>query len=377
MIILGDSDMKKVLIAMTGSILLAACAEEPAPVETLVDIQAGKQIAEADCSGCHGLDGRGKTADIPNLAAQASDYLVEAMHAYREDRRHHAALQDLIAGFSEEDIRNIAGYFSTLPPVPPAPASAEGDAAYREGAEIAAACTGCHGESGVSTTAGIPSLAGQQPVYLIVSTQEYASGGRGHAEKEQMLEGLGEVDIEKMAMYFASQAPSLREPPPFGDAVAGEPLTAVCGSCHGARGVSHDPMVPNLAGQEPNYLVSAIKAYRDKERSHDDMVAERSDEEIENIAAFYSVQAAGSVTGGGQPLEELVATCNRCHDQASSESAIVVPALKGQKRDYLLRVMKQYRDDDRGSSMMHKMSAGYSNELLEELAGYYANQPRN
>jgi cytochrome c553 len=369
--------MKKVLLGIMGSILLAACSEEPAPVEQAVDIAAGKRIVEADCSACHGLDGRGRTADIPNLAAQASDYLVEAMHAYREGRRHHAALQDLITGFSEEDMRNVAGYFAALPPVPPAPVSAEGDAAYRAGAEVAAICTGCHGENGVSTTAGIPSLAGQQPVYLIVSTQEYASGGRGHAEKEQMLQELGDVDIEKMAMYFASQTPGLREPPPFGDPVAGEPLTATCGGCHGARGVSHDPMVPNLAGQEPNYLVSAIKAYRDRERSHEDMVAERSDEEIEDIAAFYSTQAGGSVTESGQPLDEVVATCNRCHDQASSESAIIVPALKGQKQDYLLRVMKQYRDDDRGNSMMHKMSAGYSNELLEELAEYYANQPRN
>jgi len=377
MIIRGGSDMKKVIYGVLVLLFLSACSEEPAPVEQAVDIDAGKRIAQADCSACHGLDGRGRTADIPNLAAQPADYLVEAMHAYREDRRHHAALQDLITGFSEADIRNIAGYFAALPPVPPTPASAEGDAAYREGAEVAAVCTGCHGENGVSTTAGIPSLAGQQPVYLIVSTQEYASGGRGHAEKEQMLQGLGEVDIEKMAMYFASQAPGLREPPPFGDPAAGEPLTAVCGGCHGARGVSHDPMVPNLAGQEPNYLVSAIKAYRSQERSHEDMVAERSDEEIEDIAAFYSIQAAGSVTESGRPLDEVVATCNRCHDQASSESAIVVPALKGQKREYLLRVMKQYRDDDRGNSMMHKMSAGYSNELIEELAEYYANQPRN
>ena len=111
-----------------------------------------------------------------------------------------------------------------------------------------------------------------------------------------MLQNLNDVDIEKMAMYFASQAPEPRDPPPFGDVAAGEPLTAVCGSGHGARGVSQDPMIPNLAGQEPNYLVSAIKAYRSDERSHEDMVTDKSDAEIESIAAFYSVQAAGSVT---------------------------------------------------------------------------------
>jgi len=40
-----------------------------------------------------------------------------------------------------------------------------------------------------------------------------------------------------------------------------------------------------------------------------------------------------------------------------------------------VRVMKEYRDDDRGSSMMHKMSSGYSDELIEQLADWYASQP--
>jgi len=53
---------------------------------------------------------------------------------------------------------------------------------------------------------------------------------------------------------------------------------------------------------------------------------------------------------------------------------MVVPVLNGQKKDYLLRVMKQYRDGERGSSMMHKMSSGYSDDLLEEIAAHYASQ---
>ena len=369
--------MKKFLTGTVVLLCLVACAEEREPAEPLVDPDAGKALVENNCSGCHTPDGRGKTAEIPNLAAQPAEYLRDAMHAYRDGRRRHAALQDLIAGFSEADIRNVAGYFASQPPLPPALAEAAGDAAYREGAEVAAACTGCHGEHGISTTPGIPSLAGQQPVYLMVATQDYASGSRGHAEKEEMLQGLGEVDIEKMALYFASQAPELREPPPFGDPQAGEPLTANCGSCHGARGISQDPMVPNLAGQEPTYLVNAIKAYRSHERSHEDMVTDKSDEEIESIAAFYSVQAAGSVTEAGEQTEEVIAKCERCHGRAPGESTMVVPVLRGQKQEYLLRVMKQYRDGERGSSMMHKMSSGYSDDLLEEIAAYYATHPRD
>jgi cytochrome c553 len=367
--------MKKLLISAFLPMLLAGCGGDREPAAPVVDVEAGKSIVQANCTGCHSLEGAGKTAEIPNLAGQPADYLVEAMHAYREGVRHHAALKDLITGFSEADIGNIAGYFASLPPVLPQAEAPAGEVAYQEGREVAAVCNECHGERGVSTTPGVPSLAGQQPAYLIIATQEYADGSRGHAGKQQMLEGLDQVDIEKMAMYFSAQAPKLREPPPFGDPEAGEALTAICGGCHGARGISHEPLIPNLAGQEPTYLVNAIKAYRDHERSHEDMVAERTDEEIEHIAAFYSVQAAGSLADSGEQLESIVAKCNRCHGRAQGESTMALPSLNGQKRDYLLRVMREYRDEDRGSSMMHKMSSGYSDELLEQLADWYSSHP--
>ncbi len=366
--------MNRLLTPVICLLLLAACAEEREPGPRAVDLAAGKAIAENNCSGCHSLDGRGKTAEIPNLAAQPAEYLTASMQAYRDGQRRHAALQEMIAGFSEADVRNIAAWFSSLPPLPPESLVQQSDAMYLEGAAAAAVCARCHGEHGFSTTPGIPSLAGQQPAYLMISTQEYASGSRGHVEKEEMLAGLDDVDIEKMAIYFASQAPTRREPPSFGDPVAGEPLTAVCGSCHGARGISQDPMIPNLAGQEPTYLVNAIKAYRGGERSHEEMVADKSDSEIESIAAFYSVQAAGSVIEQDEQIEETVAKCQRCHGAAAGQSSMVVPTLDGQKQEYLLRVMKQYRDGERGSSMMHKMSSGYSDQLLNDLAAWYATQ---
>ena len=238
------------------------------------------------------------------------------------------------------------------------------------------ACIDCHGERGHSMTPDVPNLAGQHPMYLIVATQEYASGERDNAEKEAMLSGLDNVDIEKMAMYFAAQTPEPRDPPPFGDPAAGEAQTALCGGCHGASGVSPDPMVPNLAGQEPHYLVNAIKAYRDGARNHSKMIADKSDAEIENIAAYYAVQAGASPVSDFNGVADVVAKCDRCHGAAVGESTMVVPMLYGQKQEYLLRVMKQYRDEQRGSSMMHKMSAGYSDRVLAEIAEYYATHPQ-
>ncbi|MEJ2402017.1 MAG: hypothetical protein P8Y52_11580, partial [Xanthomonadales bacterium] len=146
---------------------------------------------------------------------------------------------------------------------------------------------------------------------------------------------------------------------------------------HGARGVSDDPMVPNLAAQEPHYLVEAITAYRDRERSHEDMMTHKSDAEIEDIAAFYAVQPAGPVVADDARTAEIVAKCDRCHGPTLGESSMVVPVLHGQNAEYLLRVMRQYRDGERGSSTMHKMSAGYSDRILAEIADYYATHPQS
>ena len=367
--------MRNFLLGMIALSTLAACSEEQGQPAQLTDIEAGKAIAEERCSGCHGLDGRGQESDIPDLAAQPADYLADALHAYKDGRRHHAALRDMVSGMSEAEIRNIAAYYSSLPAVEVSVETAptpRGEAVYEDGAEIAAICTDCHGENGYSEEPGIPSLAGQQPAYLIASTLEYVKGKRGHAEKEQMLQGLRQIDIEKMSLYFASQLPPVREAPPFGDPARGEPLSAACGECHGARGIGHEPLVPSLAGQEPYYLVKAIKAYRDQDRHHDVMMTDRSDADIEDIAAFYAVQGVEAAAAESWAVQELAAKCDRCHAPSTGTFSTAMPSLRGQNREYLVKAMKAYRDDERASTMMHKMSADYSDEMIEALATHYA-----
>ena len=230
--------MKNIVFGAVILTLLAACSKEPESSEIAFDTSAGEAIARNECADCHGMDGRGNTAEIPNLAAQPAKYLVEAMHAYRDGGRLHAALQDMTQGMSEADIANIAGYYASQPPLDPVIDVQSGETSYTQGATIGAVCEECHGEKGVSSTQGVPSLAGQQPAYLIVSTQEYQSGTRGHTDKIEMMSGLEQVDIEKMAMYFAAQSAPVREAPSIGDPVAGKVESAKCGKCHGASAMN-------------------------------------------------------------------------------------------------------------------------------------------
>ncbi len=79
-----------------------------------------------------------------------------------------------------------------------------------------------------------------------------------------------------------------------GDAAAGKAKSAVCAACHGANGIAAVPTYPNLAGQNEAYLVSAMKAYKNKQRNGGMAVvmqgqaAALSDTDIENLAAYYA-----------------------------------------------------------------------------------------
>jgi cytochrome c553 len=88
-----------------------------------------------------------------------------------------------------------------------------------------------------------------------------------------------------------------------GDPDAGRSKSGVCVACHGLTGVSPTDAWPNLAGQGYTYLVNQLKAYRDGTRKEPmmDTVAKRlSDQDIDDLAAYYSVQTAAPAAGSSQ-----------------------------------------------------------------------------
>ena len=342
------------------------------------DIAAGKAVAEQQCKGCHGLDGKGFAPGIPDLAGQREGYLLAALNEYKQGLRAHAALTTMFEHLSKADEENVVAYYSSLPPV----ASATGQqtqifSPYDHGKALAQACVKCHGENGNSTTPGTPSLAGQQPGYFLVTMQEYLSGAREAAPMNPLIRDLKALDLETLALFFASQTPAQRPPAPFGNAAAGEPLTALCGGCHGLRGVSADSRTPSLAGQDPEYLVKAINAYRTS-RKYVPMqraVAAVSDKDAENIAAYYAVQKLTPVEHGQTLVQDLVEKCNRCHSPTVNNPTLPIPHINGQDETYLAMALRAYHEDKRKSSLMHNMILPYGNAVMEGVASYYASQP--
>lgn len=360
---------------MTVLLMVAGCGQEVATnPEPQGDLEAGKLIADAQCSDCHGADGHGVAPGIPQLSAQPAGYLHASLKAYQDGQRTHAALRDLTLHMSESDLVNVAAYYASLPPVNRPETTHDRMTSYEEGERIAQACESCHGKNGNSVMPGIPSLAGQQPLYFIAATQAYLTGIRDIETMEQSLRGLSRTDIEKLALYYASQVPAAHTAPVEGDPEAGKILSAQCGGCHGGGGVSHDASTPSLAGQDPLYLANAAKAYRGHVRHHDVMFAEKSDEDIANIAAYYAIQQPRAAEDEPISAAKLSRSCDRCHGPGVSNPNMVVPRLNGQDRDYLIMALRAYRDDKRHSSTMHKMSLPYSDTMIEGLATLYSNR---
>ena len=107
-----------------------------------------------------------------------------------------------------------------------------------------------------------------------------------------------------------------------GDRVAGEAKAALCTSCHGPAGNSVNPEWPKLAGQHAKYTAKQIHDFKAGATRSDalmaPMIAGLSDQDIEDIAAYYSVQPST----GGFTSEELRALGERVYRGGNMASGV-------------------------------------------------------
>lgn len=172
--------------------------------------------------------------------------------------------------------------FAALPQPP------HGDAAA--GKALAATCAACHGATGASVNPAWPNLAGQHAGYLINALQAFKSGSRTNAMMSGMAAGLSDADMNNVAAYF-SQASCKTAGGDSANALLGKNKAASCALCHGANGVGGNPTWPNLAGQNPDYLSSTLKAFQDGTRNHPVMTSiakTLSVSDVDKLGAYYA-----------------------------------------------------------------------------------------
>ena len=110
-----------------------------------------------------------------------------------------------------------------------------------------------------------------------------------------MAAALDDKAMKNLAAYYAAQtpkAPNVRKP------LTTEEWTQRCDRCHGVNGNSTDPRFPMLASQRADYLQKALHDYRTRARKSTEMAAMSdglSDDDVENLAAYYARQKARAV----------------------------------------------------------------------------------
>jgi len=74
----------------------------------------GKTKAAA-CFACHGADGNAVDPQYPRLAGQYNSYIQQVLHEYKDGRRNNPIMKGFTATLSDQDIQDIAAYYSSLP----------------------------------------------------------------------------------------------------------------------------------------------------------------------------------------------------------------------------------------------------------------------
>jgi cytochrome c553 len=170
----------------------------------------GKELSYT-CLGCHGIENY-KNAypnySVPRLAGQNATYIVAALQEYRSGERSHPTMRVQASSMSDQDMQDIAAYFSSLVTIKPG-----GNGIGTAPAKVTALCRACHGKDGVGTADQFPTLAGQHEDYLEQSLNEYKRGERKNALMSTFAPQLTAQDVIEIAEYYSQQTPGLETLP--------------------------------------------------------------------------------------------------------------------------------------------------------------------
>ncbi len=159
----------------------------------------------------------------------------------------------------------------------------------------ASTCLACHGVNGNSTMPGVPSLAAQNARYIYLQLRDYQEGRRDNPMMSPMAADLTRPEMQELANYFSQQKLSSKgfkaDPDKVKKGIAKADET-LCAMCHLGEFKGQNE-IPKVAGQNFDYVVSMLKAFKAKTRTNDagnmtSVASTLSDEDIENLGHYIA-----------------------------------------------------------------------------------------
>lgn len=168
------------------------------------DAAAGK-AKSAMCAGCHMADGNSANGMWPKLAGQHESYIIKQLQDFKAGGRVDPTMQPMAAGLSEDDMANLAAFYSsqTLKTGEADPALVEkGKEIFMAGnaASGVAACSSCHAPNGVGNpAANFPALQGQHADYTVKQLKDFRAGNRANDAGNMMRNVAAKMTDEEIA----------------------------------------------------------------------------------------------------------------------------------------------------------------------------------
>lgn len=176
------------------------------------DAAAGEALSKQVCAACHGADGNSVAPNFPNLAGQVEGYVVDQLKQMKSGEKQVPEMMAFVADLSDEDMQNLAAYYSAQKAKPAAipendlEAAERGERLYRGGERSmrVAACMSCHGPNGHGIPKRYPRVANQHRDYLKKQLWAFKTGERKsrNATMNDIAFRLSEQQIEDVSAYM-------------------------------------------------------------------------------------------------------------------------------------------------------------------------------
>ena len=168
------------------------------------------------------------------------------------------------------------------------------------------------------------------------------------------------------------------------DVAAGKEKAEMCIACHGEGGVSQMENTPSLAGQPDQFIQWQLVFFRAGIRKNEQMqpvVKQLNNEDFRNLGAYFASLTPPKgkqdnnpdlTRKGAQAAAER--GCASCHGGDYSGGSNAVPRVAGQRQDYLLKALHDYKSGVRSGGMpaMESVALSLSEEEIEALTHYLA-----
>lgn len=177
------------------------------------DLAKGAALAKTVCASCHGENGVSPDPQFPHMAGQSAFAIYKQLHDFKNGARANEIMAEVVKGLDDEQMADVAAYFSALTKgaLDPWPASSDDSEIFRlvqygYTTRALPGCASCHGAR-AGGPIETPTLAGQQREYLKAQLEAFAKGERRNDIYERMraiAAKLRRDEIEKLSAYYAA-----------------------------------------------------------------------------------------------------------------------------------------------------------------------------